>query len=221
MAHSRVAVDPSFAERADPELLAAWRAGDRGAGGELISRHHRLLYRFFRNKADDALEDLVQRTFLSIIEHREEIRDAGAFRGYLLAVAKRELVGHFRRNGRLRDRFDPLTGSVEDAATSPSLAVAQDQERARLLAALRRIPLSFQVALELHYWEGLTAAEIGVVLDLPLGTAKTRIRRGRALLELQLQSIAESPELLHSTLANLEGWARQLRARVLGEADGG
>jgi hypothetical protein len=63
----------------------------------------------------------------------------------------------------------------------------------------------------------LTAAEIGAVLDLPLGTAKTRIRRGRALLEVQLRGIADSPELLHSTLANLEGWARQLRAQVLGE----
>jgi hypothetical protein len=40
------------------------------------------------------------------------------------------------------------------------------------------------------------------------------------LLELQLQGIADSPELLHSTLANLEGWARALRTRVLGEADG-
>lgn len=182
-------MDPSFAERADPDLLAAWRAGDRGAGGELISRHHRLLYRFFRNKADDALEDLVQRTFLAIIEHREEIRDAGAFRGYLLAVAKRELVGHFRRNGRLRDRFDPLTGSVEDAATSPSRAVAQDQERARLLAALRRIPLSFQVALELHYWEGATAGELAAVLEIPEGTARSRLRRGKELVRAELAKV--------------------------------
>ena len=110
-----------------------------------------------------------------------------------------------------------MTRAAALRLSSPTQVLAARQEQRLLLLALRRLPVDHQVALELHYWEGLTAAEIGAVLDLPLGTAKTRIRRGRALLEVQLRGIADSPELLHSTLANLEGWARQLRAQVLGE----
>jgi RNA polymerase sigma-70 factor (ECF subfamily) len=157
---------------------------------------------------------------LACLEGRERFRGEASFRGYLFAIAYKVLCKHYRERRRGPEALD---FEVECAHTlsSPTQALAARQEQRLLLLALRRLPVDHQVALELHYWEGLTAAEIGVVLDLPLGTAKTRIRRGRALLELQLQSIAESPELLHSTLANLEGWARQLRARVLGEADGG
>jgi RNA polymerase sigma-70 factor (ECF subfamily) len=103
------------------------------------------------------------------------------------------------------------------ALASPTQILAGREEQRLLLAALRRLPVDYQVALELHYWEGMTAAELGEVLDLPLGTAKTRIRRGRALLEELMATLADSKELLESTRANLEVWARQLRAQVLGD----
>jgi RNA polymerase sigma-70 factor (ECF subfamily) len=204
----------------DGALVDAWRSGDRAAGKRLFERHYAGVARFFRNKVGEGEADLIQRTFLACLEGRERFRGEASFRGYLFAIAYKVLCKHYRERRRGPEALD---FEVECAHTlsSPTQALAARQEQRLLLLALRRLPVDHQVALELHYWEGLTAAEIGVVLDLPLGTAKTRIRRGRALLELQLQSIAESPELLHSTLANLEGWARQLRARVLGDADGG
>lgn len=203
----------------DGALVDAWRAGDRAAGKRLFERHYAGVARFFRNKVGAGETDLIQRTFLACLEGRERFRGAASFRGYLFSIAYKVLCKHY---GERRRGPEPLDFEAESAHTlsSPTQVLAARQEQRLLLLALRRLPVDYQVALELHYWEGLTAAEIGVVLDLPLGTAKTRIRRGRALLAAQMRGIADSPELLHSTLANLEGWARQLRAQVLGEGPG-
>jgi RNA polymerase sigma-70 factor (ECF subfamily) len=104
---------------------------------------------------------------------------------------------------------------------SPVASAMHHQEQRLLLEGLRRIPLTHQTALELHYWEELTAAEIAEVLGIPLGTAKTRLRDGRAHLEDQLRQIASSPEALRSTLDDLDRWARRVRARAASEPEAG
>lgn len=55
-----------------------------------------------------------------------------------------------------------------------------------IVDALRRIPVELQIALELHYWEGLSASEFADVLDIPLGTVKTRLRRAKQRLRAEL-----------------------------------
>jgi hypothetical protein len=55
------------------------------------------------------------------------------------------------------------------------------------------------------------AKDIGDVLEIPEGTARTRIRRAKQLLEAQLAALAASPALLQSTVSDLESWAGKLR----------
>lgn len=204
----------------DAALVVAWRDGNREAGKRLFERHYPGVARFFRNKVGAAEPDLIQRTFLACVEGLPRLRDAASFRSYLFSIAYKVLCKHFTQLKRDRGRAPAdLDFGAESAhgLSSPSQILAGREEQKLLLAALRRLPIDYQVALELHYWEGMTAAELGEVLELPLGTAKTRIRRGRALLEEQMAAIADSAELLHSTRVNLELWARQLRAQVLGD----
>ncbi|WP_434428243.1 RNA polymerase sigma factor [Nannocystis pusilla] len=85
-----------------------------------------------------------------------------------------------------------------------------------LLAALQRLPLDYQVVLELHYWESMTTDEIAAALGLPPGTARSRVRRGRQLLEDSLAAAAQSPNLVESTLAGLERWIAAVRVHVRG-----
>jgi DNA-directed RNA polymerase specialized sigma24 family protein len=97
-------------------------------------------------------------------------------------------------------------------------AIAHNQ---KLLLALRRIPLDSQVALELHYWEAMTAAEIGEVLDVPLGTAKTRLRRAKQLLEAELLALDVARERWDPTGSGLDTWAREIKEALfegVGEA---
>jgi RNA polymerase sigma-70 factor, ECF subfamily len=205
----------------DAALVVAWRDGNREAGKRLFERHYPGVARFFRNKVGSAEPDLIQRTFLACVEGLPRFRGAASFRSYLFAIAYKILCKHFQQQRRDRAQSGELDPEVEsaDVLGSPSQVIAGREEQRLLLKALRRLPVEYQVALELHYWEGMTAAELGEVLELPLGTAKTRIRRGRALLEEQMAALADSAELLESTRANLEMWARQLRQQVLGEGN--
>lgn len=202
--------------KADSDLLLAWREGDKAAGKELFGRHYEAVARFFRNKVGAEAPDLVQKTFLGCIESMERFRGTGSFRSFLFAVAYRQLCKHYRSRTTERARFDVGSVTAYDLDPTPSRVVAQRQEQRLLLEALRRIPIAYQVVLELHYWEQMSASEIAAVLDDPLGTTKSRIRRGRALLEEQLAELAGSGPELQSTVGNLDQWAAQLRDRVLG-----
>ena len=84
---------------------------------------------------------------------------------------------------------------------------------ALLARALRSIPLDLQVALELHYWEELSGPELAAVLEIPEGTVRSRLRRGRELLAERLQAFAcDDAALAKSSLDDIDGWASSLKA---------
>jgi RNA polymerase sigma-70 factor (ECF subfamily) len=201
----------------DAQLLRAWASGDKLAGERLFERHFEAVARFFRNKlsADAHHEDLIQKTFLGCVEARERFRGDASFRSFLFAIAHNQLSKHWR--ARSRDRVDLQSVSVFDLDPSPSAALARNQEQRQLLLALRRIPLDNQVALELHYWESMTAAEISEVLGLPLGTTKTRLRRAKQLLEIELRALQGSDSSVEPTGTGLDTWARELKDRLFEE----
>lgn len=205
---------PPAQAKADIELLDDWRDGDQKAGNELFNRHFDSVCRFFANKAPNEVDDLIQRTFLACVEGRDRYRGDASFRGYLFGVA-RNVLRRYYRDKRYHDaRFDPLVASVHDFGPGPSLLVADKREQELLLAALRRLPIDHQITLELYYWENMSGSELAQVLDIPEGTVRGRIRRAKQLLETSLNELAESPQQLESTVANLEGWARSLRDKA-------
>jgi RNA polymerase sigma factor (sigma-70 family) len=199
----------------DLELLEAWRGGDRHAGELLFERHFDAVARFFRNKVADGIDDLIQRTFLACVEDRDRFRGDASFRTFLFAVAHNVLGKHYRSKRRHGDRIDFGVTSVHDLAPSPSVVIARHDEHRVLLQALRRIPLDHQIVLELYYWERMTAIEVGRVLEVPEGTARTRIRRAKQLLEEEMKRLVDDKALLESTLINLDTWAASLRDLLL------
>jgi RNA polymerase sigma factor (sigma-70 family) len=202
-------------DRSDLELLEAWRGGDRRAGEQLFERHFDAVARFFRNKVDRGIDDLIQRTFLACVEGKDRFRGEASFRTFLFAVAHNVLGKHYRTQRRHGDRIDFGVTSVHDLAPSPSVIMAGHQEHRVLLQALRQIPLDHQIVLELYYWERMKAAEVARVLDVPEGTARTRIRRAKQLLEEQMKRLVADKQLLESTLINLDAWAASLRDLLL------
>lgn len=199
----------------DAALVDAWRSGDAHAGEVLFERYYEAVARFFFNKTDEAsAQDLIQRTFLACIEGLQRLQASDNFRGYLFGVAYRSLCKHYERQARERGHLNIADFSVEDLAVrTPTQMFAEREEQRLLLRALRAIPLEYQVMLELVYWEKMLVTDIAVALQIPLGTAKTRVRRGRQLLEQAMEALSESPELRRSTLDNLERWAGEVAQR--------
>lgn len=200
----------------DETLLARWREGDKGAGDQLVRRHFDALFVFFRTKVESGHDDLIQSTFLAVVRGHEKFRGESSFRTFLFAIARNELLRSFRNKRRDRLVFDPNQESTHDLNPGPSTLVTHKAQQRLLLEALRRIPLDLQIALELHYWEALTTRELAAVLDIAHGTVKSRLRRAREALEVEMTKIAKRPDQIASTMSDLDAWAREIRDGAVG-----
>ncbi len=199
--------------RADEELLEAWRSGDRAAGGELFDRYFEPIRRFFVNKTDADVEDLVQQTFLACANARDRIqRDAG-FRGYLFAIARSKLVDSLRAHARRTDALDTERDSVAALGMTPSGMLGETEDQDLLLQALRHLPVDLQIAVELYYFEGVQGSDLVAALGVPPGTVRSRIRRGIERLREHVEVLIRSPELRRKTMTTLDVWAEQIRTQ--------
>ena len=192
----------------DAELVARWRAGDRSACAELFAAHYDGVARFFRNKVPSHEDDLVQRSFLRCFEGIERLREPAAFRSFLFAIAHNVLREHLREHSRAPLELE--SQRAIDLDPSPSTLVAEREHQRLLIAALRHIPLAHQIVLELHYWEQLSASQIAEILEEPLGTIKTRLRRAKQLLAQAVAELGRTPALVSASLAELERWAAEI-----------
>ncbi|MCA9682263.1 MAG: sigma-70 family RNA polymerase sigma factor [Myxococcales bacterium] len=197
----------------DATLLDAWRGGDGNAGASLFDRHSEAVARFFENKIREGTDDLIQQTFLRLIEGRDRIREGVAFRAYVLGVARNILSKHLRKLARGRV-VDPEVETMAELAPGPTTVAGRRQEHRLLLEGLRRLPIEHQIALELFYWEELNAAQIAEIVGVSHSAMRSRLVKARQLLEQAIGELAETPAVLASTLGGLDDWAAALRART-------
>lgn len=201
------------AARPDLELLDAWRGGDAVAGEVLFERHFESVYRFFCNKVPRDADDLVQETFLGCVSAKERFRQDASFRTFLFAIARKVLLKYHERWAPRGAGEELHASRVADLDASVTQLVVENEEQALLLRALRRLPLDLQTALELFYWEGMLSREIAEVLELPEGTVRSRLRRGRELLRGIIDELAAKPELRASTLGDFDQWLASIQGR--------
>lgn len=192
------------AVRSDYEVLLAWKDGDREAADELIGRYFDPVCRFFRSKLGDDVDDLIQHTFLDCVTSHERFRGEGSFRAYLFSIAHNRLYDHLRRVHQ-QPSFDSVGAlSVRDLGTTPSRAVARDEESTVLHEALEHLPLDQRLVLELSYWEEMSGPEIAVALGVPANTVRSRLARARVALRETIERIAGDESSRREGLAALE-----------------
>jgi RNA polymerase sigma-70 factor, ECF subfamily len=165
----------------DGELLERVAGGDAGAFEVLYGRYARAVFGLALRRLGDRsrAEEAVQETFASIWRSaRSYDPERGPGAPWLYAVARHAIVD------RSRTRVEPPTEVPDYAATEPG-----PQERAeasfvswRVHRALEELPERERTVLELAYWGGLSQSEVADLLNMPLGTVKTRTRS--ALLRL-------------------------------------
>ncbi len=167
--------------------------------------------RFFANKVGASADDLIQQTFLGCVEARQRFAGAASFRTFLFAIAKNVLHNHYRAQRTRREDPDFSVSTVAQLQPSAGSLIAAKGDRRRLLEALRQIPLQSQLILELVYWERMRAVDIAAVVEAPVGTVRTRLRKARHQLAEALQRLEHSTEPLESTLHRLDDWAAAVR----------
>lgn len=209
-----------YATLPDHELLARWCAGERGAGEALTGRHFTALRSFVRRKIDDpaAIDEIVQDTFLSLVQGKQRIREGIKFRGYLNCIATRRLYRWFRERGRF-ESFEADEMSVSRAGGTMGLLRSDTK---LLYQALRELPAEEQLTLELYNWEELSAPEIAELTGATLPQVKHRLRRGKEKLEALIGRFRQERRADPVATAELESWfaALKQRAAELGDAHG-
>jgi RNA polymerase sigma-70 factor (ECF subfamily) len=177
----------------DETLVAGLATGDRDAAAAFVQRFQRRVFGLARTiVADDrAAEDIAQEAFVRAWKHAGAY-DArrGSVVGWLLTITRNLAIDAVRV--RLPVNFDPtdlvgLDRASGERGPSEHAALADDTDRLRV--ALARLPEEQSRAVVLAGVLGYTAREIGEMEDIPLGTAKTRIRT--ALLRLRTVLVNE------------------------------
>jgi len=184
----------------DAQLVQLCLRGDGPSWEELVRRHtrrvHNLCYRFTGNAA--AAEDLSQDVFVRVYRTLASYQAAqGAFTTWLTSITRNLLVDHYRRTRRDRqtDSIDALPQFDEhpSPARTPDSWAEASELSVQVQRALSRLSPELREAVILRDLQGLDYDEIRVVLQVPEGTVKSRINRGRIELARILEEMGFRP----------------------------
>lgn len=178
----------------DHELIARTAAGDRDAFAELMRRHEDMVFavclRIMTNR--EAALDAVQETFITLFRKADRFRGDSSVSTWLYRVATNTCLDQLRKQR--RRAADPLPEHHDPADVAASDPFSSVELRPSIEAALAGIPEDFRAAVVLSDIHGLGMDEISGILDVPVGTVKSRIHRGRRQLAEVLGNLREGSE---------------------------
>jgi RNA polymerase sigma-70 factor, ECF subfamily len=189
----------SFEELSDHELMEATKNGDEAAFGEIVRRYQTPLINYlYRMLYDyDEAVDLAQETFVRVYLAIERYHPGYSFTTYIYRIASNLAISEIRR--RKARRLMSLTGLFQYEGDEQSVfqppdenpladdVLIENQERERIENAIAALPDRYRMPIILREIEEMTYEEVADVLDLGLGTIKSRISRGRKLLRKKMR----------------------------------
>src|SRR5579872_3938357 len=189
----------------DEDLLIRFRRGQTEAFGALVRRYERELYGYLRRYVGDGslAEDVFQNTFLQLYLKSGQYEAGRPVRPWLYTIATHQAIDALRRNSRhqavsLEQRREEssdgelrsLLETLEGRGPGPLELASEAERRERVRASVDRLPDFLRQVLLLAYYQGLKYREIADILDIPVGTVKSRLHA--ALVKLQ-ETWGETP----------------------------
>jgi RNA polymerase sigma-70 factor (ECF subfamily) len=151
----------------------------------LVEAHHAALFRFAMSlaRAEDEASELVQETFLTWATKGHQLSDSAKVKAWLFTTLHRDFLGKRRRQTRF-PHLELDEAELELPEFEPGVTESLDWPV--VLECLGKIDATFRAPVALFYLEDYSYNEIAAILDVPLGTVKSRIARGIAQLQLML-----------------------------------
>ncbi len=186
--------------RSDEELMRAFQGGDEAAFATLYNRYRLPIYRFLARKLGGTgrAEDITQEVFIAVVQHAADWRGEASVKTYLYRIAFNRAVSELRRGEHkvmvADDPKDPDAPPPPEAVSTDSPADNYEaSERARLVRqALQEIDPDFRDAILMKEYEDLKYEEIAEILNVAVGTVKSRIYRGKLELKKRLELVMKS-----------------------------
>lgn len=200
----------------EASLIAELKAGSEEAFALLIAQYHQPLYSLIARSIHDPADasDITQEVFLKVFRSIRSFHGDASLRTWMYRIALHQASNQRRwwsRHKRQEVTIEPtetegdedgycLGALLQDGAASPYDCAAQAEIREQVEEALRQLPEAYRTATVLREVEGFSYDEIAEILDVNIGTVKSRLTRGRQALKLILsksrnpsQSIAPTP----------------------------
>ena len=191
---SKAAVEP----RSDEQLMLNLADGQQEALGPLYTRYASLVFHLGVQSLDQAgAEELVQDVFLTIWRGAHNFdASQGNFKPWLLRLTHWKILNELRRRRRrpssAEDAEEDTVQELADAEPGPEERAWQTDNETIIRSALEALPAKQRQAIALAFLEDMTHEQVARALDVPLGTAKTRIRSGLQVLRSHLAPMAAS-----------------------------
>jgi RNA polymerase sigma-70 factor (ECF subfamily) len=157
----------------DVELAGLAAAGQRAAFGELVRRHGSAVRALVRRMGADpaTADDIAQDACLAAFERIAEFRGEGTFQAWVKRIAGRLYLKRLKRGANLDFSADPPEAPIEEGRAGPDARLDLDE-------ALNSLPDAERVCVSLCYGAGFSHAEAAELLNTPLGTVKSHVKRG-------------------------------------------
>jgi RNA polymerase sigma-70 factor, ECF subfamily len=186
---------PVVRDTATDLLVERCLAGDQTAWDLIVKQHWRKVYNVaykFVGKHDEA-EDLAQDIFVKIFKALKSFDRRANFQTWLISISRNLCIDHYRS---VRKERETMARDVDASELSPAskerspLALAEHADlRVLLRRALAELPATLRTAVVLRDLQELSYQEIAEQLQLPEGTVKSRINRGRLELARQVRKL--------------------------------
>jgi len=179
-----VNVPPTTEVGESDALVAAARAGDRGAFGLLYGRYAPMVHGILLCRVPPReVDDLVQEVFLAAMKKLSSLREDAKFGGWLATITRNRATDYFRKTG----PENSVTEEVEEEhAETAATDHGSEQEAAMILAVVRGLPEAYREPLILRLVEGMTGPEIAERTGLTHGSVRVNLFRGMQLLREKL-----------------------------------
>ena len=183
-------VSRTWSDMTDEELLAAYRSGgNRQAFAELVRRYERELYSYLRRFLGDAVmaEDAFQGALLQVHLKCGQFEAGRKVKPWLYTIATHQAIDAQRRNKRHRmvsldrrttadeDDLGSLVDLLVSREVGPTDHLEADERRDWIRKAVSQLPPTLLSAVTLIYYQGLKYREAAEVLEVPVGTVKSRL----------------------------------------------
>jgi RNA polymerase sigma-70 factor (ECF subfamily) len=198
---------PIDSRERDDVLLRRSANGDEEAFTLLYRRHQAPIYRFALRMTGNtwAAEEIVQDVFMTLVrEPKKYDAERGALGAFLYGVARNRIMKHRERLPRevplLNPEDDGFVGypRAVDSATPAHWAELRER-RDHVRAAVLELPADFREAVALCLLEEMSYEEAAQCLQCPVGTIRSRLHRGRALLLAKLEMLRDAPKRANGT----------------------
>ncbi len=190
------------AQERDDVLLKRSARGDEDAFTQLYRRNQAQIYRFALRMTghDWAAEEIVQDVFMTLVRDPKKYDAArGPLGAFLYGVARNRVMKHLERQPRefslevKNSEGERQLMDVADERTPAHWAEIRER-RERVRSAVQSLPLEFRETVVLCELEEMSYEEAAQALDCPIGTVRSRLHRGRALLLAKLEMLREAPK---------------------------